>query len=244
MVIISALNNLSRYHIFTFISSLKDSGYKGEKVMIVYKCDSQTREFLELHNWKIYYKDLNGLQTVTKRFLDFHSVLKYYEDHEHVLITDCRDVYFNENPEQYPKSKLIIGEDGEYPLSNHSWAISEFEKMYPTQYSPHLDSPHLCAGVVYGLNSIVRPLCKDTYDFTFKSKLYDNDDRGKRTVVDQLALNIVAYTKYNYIPTKQNLVINLAMTTWDQQIHYFLYHQYDRVKNFWEKLNKKNSTIL
>lgn len=244
MVIISALNNLSRDHIFTFVVSLKDSGYKGEKVMIVYNCDSQTRAFLESHNWKIYNRGLNGLQTVTKRFLDFSTVLKDYEDHEHVLITDCRDVYFNNNPELYPKLNLIIGEDGEYPLSNHSWAIREFKKMYPTQFNKHLAFPHLCAGVIYGLNNIVRSLCKDTYEYTFESKLYDKEDIGKRTVVDQLALNIVAYTKYEYVPVKQNLVINLAMTSWDQQIQYYIYHQYDRVGNFWNKLNKKNNTIL
>lgn len=244
MLIISALYNLNRDHIFNFVNSLKDSGYNGEKAMIVYNCNSETRRFLESNNWTIWNRNLDGLQTVTKRFLDFYEVLKNYQDTEYVLITDCRDVHFNKNPELFPKSDLVIGQDGEYPLSKHSWAIKEYEKMYSNRYKQLLTLPHLCAGVIFGLNGIVSTLCKDTYDYTFESELYNKDDRGKRTVVDQLALNIVAYTKYKYVPTEQNLVINLAMTTWDQQKQYFLYHQFDRVKNFWNKLNKKSSRIL
>ena len=58
-----------------------------------------------------------------------------------------------------------------------------------------------------------------------------------------MALNILAYTKYNYTTIKDNSVINLSCTDWDVTEEYNIYHQYDRVDDFWLKIKsniKKN----
>ena len=243
MLIISALDNLSRDQIFTFVDSLNKIQYKGKKIMVVYSCDSRTRTFLEDNGWKIYDRSLNGIQVVTKRFQDFAGILENYNDRQ-VLVSDCRDVYFHKTLDDLPFSNLYIGLDGSYNLEKHEWAITEFKKMYPREYTSLLKLPHLCAGVFYGTANNVAAICKDTFNYTFESKLFDRKNPGKKTVVDQLAFNIVAYYKYKYKHQKSNTVINLAMTDWDIETEYTIYHQYDRVKDFWIKLKNFKGSIL
>ena len=67
----------------------------------------------------LYIKNLDDTQVVTKRFEDISDILKEYNNDEYVLVTDCRDVYFNKNIELFNPIDLYIGVDGNYPLKNH-----------------------------------------------------------------------------------------------------------------------------
>ena len=116
--------------------------------------------------------------------------------------------------------------------------------MYPQDYDDISDKYHLCAGVFYGEAQNIISLCRKTYEYVFESKRFDKNDIGKPTCADQMALNIVAYRDLKYKFILNNSIINLAQTFWKQDIEFFIYHQYDRVSNFKEKLiNKKNKVI-
>lgn len=240
MVIISSLHNYDIDDIHTFNQSLNSVGYGGEKIMIVYNCKESVKRYLKNSGWVIYQKNLDDTQVVTKRFEDISDILKEYDNDEYVLVTDCRDVYFNKNIELFTPIDLYIGVDGNYPLKNHIWATKEMLKAYPNEYEMLQTKPHLCAGVIFGKNKKIISLCKDVYEYTFKSEITD-----KKSTVDQMALNVLVYKKYNYIPTNNTLVINLGCTEWNYSDSFYIYHQYDRFKNFWKYINKNfKKTIL
>ena len=244
MVVISSSHLYTKNELFTLTTSLNLSGYNDKKIMVVYDCDNHTKKYLKENGWKIYEKKLNGIQVVTQRFLDFYNILKEYSDNEFILSVDSRDVYFHKNPMLIERSDLYIGIDGNCSLEENKWATDEMVKMYPSEYSKIKNNYHLCAGVVMGKNKIVRNLFKDTFDFTFKSIIFDPDNLGKKSTVDQMSFNILAYNKYNYKVTDNNIVINLGSTYWDIQKEYHIYHQYDRIQNFWKIIPSKISKKL
>jgi len=205
--------------------------------MVVYECDNTTKEFLTTNGWIIHQKNLDDIQVVTKRFKDISDVLLEYKGSEQVLSIDSRDTYFHRNPEMYSPSDLYIGIDGDYPLKDNEWATKEMLEMYPSEYDNIKNYHHLCAGVVLGKNSNIISLFKDTFDYTFESNIYDKFNTGKKSTVDQMAMNILAYNKYNYNVSDSDYVINLSCTAWDINKEYYIYHQYDRVDNFWLKVN-------
>ena len=232
MIVISACDKYTVDNLYSFVNSLNNSGYTGKKIMIVYECNNSTKEYLNNNGWIIYQKDLDNIQVVTKRFKDISDVLLDYDANEQVLSVDCRDVYFHKNPELYKSSKLHIGIDGDYPLLDNEWATKEMMKMYPTKYDTIKNKHHLCAGVVLGKNENIINLFEDVFNYTFESEL-----KVKKSTVDQMAFNILAYNKYNYNVIDSNYVINLSCTAWDTKKEYYIYHQYDRVDNFWSKVN-------
>jgi hypothetical protein len=234
MVIISSSYNYTKTQLYTFVESLNQSGYTDEKVMVVYDCDSSTKNFLIENGWKIYERDLNNIQVVTKRFQDISDILKNYTEYEKILVTDSRDVYFHRNPILLPPYDLFVGIDGDYSLQNNEWATKEMMKMYPNEYDTIKDKHHLCAGVVLGKNKNIINLFEDVFNYTFESEL-----KVKKSTVDQMALNILIYTKYNYNIIKDDTVINLSCTEWDINKEYGIYHQYDRVDDFWSKIKSK-----
>jgi len=235
MVVISSSHNYKKTNLYTFVTSLNQSGFLGEKVMIVYECNSSTIKFLKENGWKLYQKKLNGIQNITKRFEDISDILQNYGDSEQILFTDSRDVYFHKNPELLSPHDLFIGIDGDCSLEKNEWATKEMIKMYPSKYNELKNKYHLCCGVVFGKNKIVRNLLKDTFDFTFKSTLANSSIFDGNTV-DQMALNVIAYNKYNYKVEEKDIVINLGSTYWNTKKEYFIYHQYDRISNFWSKI--------
>ena len=233
MVIISSLHDYSFQDIEIFNKSLDSVGYSGDKVMIVYDCEESVKKYLKSNGWDIHQKSLDGIQVVTKRFKDISDILKKYERDVKVLVTDCRDVYFNKNIELFNPIDLYIGVDGNYPLKNHTWATREMLKAYPNEYENLKDKPHLCAGVIFGKNEKIISLCKDVFEYTFESEI-----KEKKSTVDQMALNVLLYKKYNYLMTNNNLVINLGCTDWNYSNSFYIYHQYDRFNNFFKYIKK------
>ena len=244
MLIISSLDNYKISNIETFVTSLNKSGYKGQKCMVVYRCEDYVKTFLKNFGWDVIEKDPQGEYIVTKRFQHFAEIIDKGYKVDHVLVTDCRDVYFHQNPERLNFVDLYIGQDGNYPHRNNEWATSEMLSMFPDEYKELIDEFHLCAGVFYGSKEQVASLCIKTYEYTFKSKKYDINNIGKETCADQMALNIVAYKDFKYKNEFNNSVINLAATPWDTDTFFVIYHQYDRIHNFFERLKNKTKKLI
>lgn len=244
MLIISSLDNYKISNIETFVTSLNKSGYKGQKCMVVYRCEDYVKTFLKNFGWDVIEKDPQGEYIVTKRFQHFAEIIDNGYKVNRVLVTDCRDVYFHQNPERLNFVDLYIGQDGNYPHRNNEWATKEMLNMFPDYYDSIKDKFHLCAGVFYGYTDNIISLCKKTYDLTFESRLYDKNNKGKQTCADQMALNIVAYKDFKYKNKFNNSFINLAETFWNTDIIFVIYHQYDRIHNFFERLKNKTKKLI
>ena len=244
MVILSSLFSYDETTINTFVHSLNQTGFAGKKFMVTYDSTKKVKEFLAKNGWIVVESDLNNIPIVCKRFDDFSKIIEKCNFEEQILITDCRDVYFYINPENIQSKDLYIAPDGLFSLKEHKWASTEMKNHYPNDYNSLKDKFHLCAGVFYGSNDKVLELCKKTYEYIFESKLYDINNTKKETVADQMALNIVAYNELGYKLNINNTVINMTETFWDETITYFIYHQYDRIGNFFDKLSEKTNRLI
>ena len=59
-----------------------------------------------------------------------------------------------------------------------------------------------------------------------------------------MALNIVAYKDFKYKNEFNNSVINLAETFWNTDIIFVIYHQYDRIHDFFKRLENKTKKLI
>ena len=154
--------------------------------------------------------------------------------YEKVLITDVKDVYFNENP------FLNISNDG---ITASSEVITYESEQWNQEHIHYnlgmigihtlLTKPVYNVGVFGGSMEIVKNMCADIYLLSV----------GKFKVADQTSFNYLIQTKYKNKTNFTSLndyfavhlhVINAGLVPFDLQTvsQYKIVHQYDRIKNF------------
>ena len=102
MVILSSLFSYDESIIYPFVDSLNKTGFAGKRFMFIYNGTEKVKKFLTKHNWTVVEKTLNSnLPVHCERFRDFYQFIEKQNFDEQILVTDCRDVYFYINPENY-----------------------------------------------------------------------------------------------------------------------------------------------
>lgn len=239
MVIISAIDRYGIKEVRTLVESLNKVEFKGTKVMITYNVEQEVINYLKRNSWEIESRELKTIVHL-QRFLDSSDILSKYNENEPIISIDAKDVIFNSNPEEHSiNSDLYIGLDGKGNHFEHSWGSENFLKSFPDYYHIVKNQPHLNVGVIYGRNTYLIELCRDIFNTSLESNQRDPNVPFKFRPDDQMAVNLLAYTKYkdkiDIQKEDDRFVINLAQTPWDGS-QYVIYHQYDRVVNFF--LNK------
>lgn len=240
MIIISSVNNYSPDQLRCFVESLNDVGYGGTKIMLVHHDYENTIEYLKNNGWVVVRNKLYMLQHI-QRYKESSEILKNYPNQK-VLFLDCRDVFFNKNPEDWNLDKpLYVGADGFFPLSEHRWGREHILKSYPRIYNEIKNLNHLNCGVIFGDLTVMVDFLFDVFETALTSNQRIGIGPMDFSPDDQMGVNVLCYTKYKDVVTIQsrydNYFINMAETEWDREIEYYLYHQYDRVADF--NLNKK-----
>ena len=235
MIIISSVDNYSPYELKILVESLNNVGYNGTKIMITHDVYDITTEYLNENGWVTINISLDMLQHI-QRYKNASDILKDYPN-DYVLFIDCRDVYFNLNPEEWNlDSDLYVGVDGFMKTKSHSWGKENMMKSFHDFYPTIENETHLNCGVVYGKGSLMVNFLNDVYETSLKSNQRQNLDPHDFTPDDQMALNVMVYTKYKdqirIQDVNDRFFINMAQTKWDGKMDYYLYHQYDRVESF------------
>lgn len=151
-----------------------------------------------------------------------------------ILITDVRDVYFNDNPFDLLHSTLITATSEEIIYENEEWNKTHIHyNLGLIGLEILLDKPVYNVGVFGGGYEIVKEMCSDIYLMSV----------GKYKVADQTSYNYLIQTKYKektiFTNLKDNLavhlhVINAGLVEFDLNNikNYKIIHQYDRISNF------------
>lgn len=236
MVIIASADKYSPQDLHLFVTSLDGVGYNSRKVMVVHNVPTETIEFLESYGWDVIHRELYMLQHI-QRFKECSLLLGMYKD-DNVLFLDCADIIFHKNPEKWDLDcELYIGVDGFIKNGDHLWAKDHISMSYPDHSDLVLDKYHLNCGFIFGHREIMIKFLMDVYELSITSKQREDlTDPFIYTPEDQMATNIVAYTKYGDILKIQEhedpYVINMVQTPWDGKREYYLYHQYNRFNTF------------
>lgn len=167
------------------------------------------------------------------RFFHIWSYLQT-ANHEKIIITDVRDVYFNHNPFSDLDSDNITATSEMIKYQEESW---NHEHVYVNLGMIGLDllsDKHVYnVGVWGGPLELVREMCKDIYLLSV----------GKFKVADQTSFNYLIQTKYKHQTKFTDLqdkfavhlhVINAGLVPFDLKTvsQYKVVHQYDRITNF------------
>jgi len=167
------------------------------------------------------------------RFFHIWSYLKT-SNHDRVIITDVRDVYFNENPFNELNTEKITATSEVIKYNDEQW---NKEHVYINLSLIGLellsDKQVYNVGVWGGPHKLVMDMCADIYLLSV----------GKLKVADQTSFNYLIQTKYKEQTIFTSLddkfavhlhVINAGLVDFDLDTvsQYKIVHQYDRIKNF------------
>jgi len=208
--ILGAATGYSLDQVLPFIVSLKRTGYRGRLCLFVWDLDQTTIQLLQKLGAEIYpcqTRKLDKSYTVTGgRFFVFNDFLKTIAGKDElVMLTDVRDVFFQENPfEKFSDEGVCFFlEDGQYVADhcnlNSEWIIKAFHE---NMLQKLIGKPISCVGVTIGrideiksyLNSMTNELMELGQDFfgsdqaihnkmlyfndkSYRCKLYDNENK-------------------------------------------------------------------
>jgi hypothetical protein len=169
------------------------------------------------------------------RFFHIWSLLtESGENYDKVLITDVKDVYFNDNPFEHLAVDKLTASSEVITYRGEQW--NEAHMMYNLGLIGRnllLDEPVYNVGVFGGGTNLVKDLCSDIYLMSC----------GKPKVADQTSFNYLINTKYKDYTTFTNLddnfavhlhVVNAGLVKFDLSNirNYKIVHQYDRISGF------------
>jgi hypothetical protein len=247
MIVLTTLTKYSVGTITPFVKSLKRTEFTGRKIVLYYEPDIKVVEYLESNDWEVYTYDKPQYFITLQRFIDASTIIQKLKlENETLCFTDIKDVFFAKSPSDI-KTNFYIGVDAYQTFEYNLWNRETIVKGFPDFYSDVKDKLPLCAGVIIGNGKLLKRFFKDCYNLSLKSE-YDNIIDW--CPVDQAAVNILAYTKYNkYLQTpdqQDNLVLNMANLDKSFDLlktQYHIYHQYERNKKHYKfvvNLNNKS----
>ena len=181
-LIIGCVTGYNYDQIKPWVVSLNKSGFKGEKIMIVYNASCDTCAQLEEDGFSIYgfnkneiSKDLVygknfGPQIVVTRFFHIWQLLKQLneKDYRYVITTDVKDVVFQSDPvlwlEKNLGDKRLNAASESISYKNESWSNSNMKAAYgPFLYEFMSENTIYNAGTISGCFDCVRDLALNVY---------------------------------------------------------------------------------
>jgi protein YibB len=176
--ILTAISGYTPQDIDPWLSSLKNTGYSGKIIVIVYDENVETADYLKSHDCHVLMgTPEQNMNIVTQRFKDYSEVLKskLCEDVDLAIHTDCRDVIFQSDPDKHLRE--IIGDyqivaSGEGVTFRHEdWNGDGLQNQLGMSFYNELaDTETVCAGVIAGRKEALIDLFREIYDLEPYSK--------------------------------------------------------------------------
>jgi hypothetical protein len=192
-------------------------------------------------NEKINYEYNTGVCTTENSYELIHNIRFYHiwyyletQDssvYRKILITDVKDVYFNNNPFDSIEIDKILATGEIIKYKDEEWNQTHLHyNLGVIGLNTLLDKQVYNVGVFGGGYEIVKSICADIYLMSV----------GKYKVADQTSYNYLIYTKYAHKTLFTNdiavhlHVINAGLVPFDLKTipNYKIVHQYDRIPGF------------
>jgi hypothetical protein len=170
-----------------YVESIKQSGFNGDKVMLVYDVPTETIEYLKSNGWELYGGILNE-HIILQRFKDMYAFLHEYET-DWIIWTDVKDVIFQQNPinwidDNSSYTRLFAFSESVY-LKDDPWAVVNTGSSFPMEWELGIkDKISYCAGTIIGDRNTIRDLFIQIYRW---SKTTANQGQ----LSDQAAYNVL-----------------------------------------------------
>jgi len=252
-LIISAFTRYQKTHLKNYIESIERCGFQGDKIMIVYDIDSDTVDYLKSYGWELYKSQLNGHIHMHRLISIYITLKELNRDYRYLITTDVRDVVFQKNPSLYLEENLkkdILVSSENVLYKDESWGTKNILEGYnPLLLDRYKEEVSCNVGVLAGKYESIRDLLLLNYLLS--------QSGNTQHYTDQSSFNFIIHNKL----VKDSIQIEGLETNWALQIgtldnpkligkqtfkidDYFIVHQYDRVSNINDSINKKYTTPI
>lgn len=196
-----------------YAESIEQSGFTGDKIMLVYDVSTDVIEYLTNKKWIIYQSQLEE-HIILQRFRDVYVILNQYKT-DWIIWTDVKDVIFQKNPIEWieknnSKDKLFAFSEC-VNLKDDSWAVTNTGSSFPMEWELGLkDQISYCAGTIVGEYKYIRDLFIQIYRW---SKTTANPSQLSDQAAYNVLIHLEQFSLTKFVNQEEGFVTQLG-TVW------------------------------
>ena len=164
MIIFGCITKYSPDDIRPYVESIQQSGFSGDKVMLVYDIPQETIDYLKSKGWELYGGDLQQ-HIILQRFRDAYKLLETYID-ETIIWTDVKDVIFQKDPTEWLEKNMkgeILAFSECVTFKDDDWAVVNAGTSFPMEWEWLQHKVSYCAGTIVGKGYALKDLFIEIY---------------------------------------------------------------------------------
>jgi hypothetical protein len=185
MIIFGCITKYSPDDIRPYVESIQQSGFGGDKVMLVYDVPQETISYLKSKGWNLYGGNLHQ-HIILQRFVDAYKLLESYEN-ETIIWTDVKDVIFQKDPTEWIEKNMkreILAFSECVKFKDDSWAVVNAGTSFPMEWEWLQNKTSYCAGTIVGKGYALKDLFIEIYRWSLTTA-----NQGQLS--DQAAYNVL-----------------------------------------------------
>ena len=208
--IVSSLTNYGVEQIRPFVESINRSGYKGEKLMLVYDVSVEVINYLDANGWLIV-QGVPQQHIILQRFRDMYALLSQYET-DVIIWVDVKDIIFQKDPTEWLNMWMqrdILAFSESLKFGDEEWARLNAGTSFPMEWESLQHEEIYCAGTIVGKREAIRDLFIDIYRWSLTTA-------NPQQLADQAAYNILIHMhqwkdKVQYVKQQEGFAAQLHL---------------------------------
>lgn len=183
--IIGCITKYGIEQIRPFVESIEQSGFKGDKLMLVYEITQDTIDYLNDRGWILIQSEPQQ-HIILQRFRDIYQILHQYET-DIIIWVDVKDIVFQKDPTEWlnkwmRRDILVFSESLKF--RDEDWAKLNAGTSFPMEWEWLQNEEIYCAGTIVGKKEAIRDLFIDIYRWSLTTS-------NPEQLADQAAYNIL-----------------------------------------------------
>ncbi len=158
--IIGCITKYSVDDIQPYVESINRTGFKGEKLMLVYEVSNEVIDYLDKNGWLIIHSETQE-HIILQRFRDMYALLHQYQT-DVIIWTDVKDVVFQKDPTDWLNKNMkgeILALSESVIMKDEPWACVNSGTSFPMEWEFGIkDKTGYCEGTILGKREAIRLL--------------------------------------------------------------------------------------
>ena len=170
-----------------FVESIEQSGFNGEKLMLVYEITQDTIDYLKNKGWLLIQSEPQQ-HIILQRFRDMYQILHQYET-DVIIWVDVKDIIFQKDPTDWLNKWMrrdILAFSESLKFADEAWARLNAGTSFPMEWEWLQNEEIYCAGTIVGKKEAIRDLFIDIYRWSLTTS-------NPEQLADQAAYNILIH---------------------------------------------------
>ena len=170
-----------------FVESIEQSGFKGDKLMLVYEITQDTIDYLTNKGWLLVQSEPQQ-HIILQRFRDMYQVLHQYET-DIIIWVDVKDIIFQKDPTEWLNKWMrrdILAFSESLKFGDEAWARLNAGTSFPMEWEWLQNEEIHCAGTIVGKRDAIRDLFINIYRWSLTTS-------NPEQLADQAAYNILIH---------------------------------------------------